>query len=329
MAGPRVSVGLPVRNGENFIAETLTCFLEQTYTDLEIVISDNASTDRTGEICAAFVARDPRVRYFRQHVDIGAAENYNVVFEEARGELFTWTAHDDLRTPDWVEQAVAALDAEPEAPVAIGETWWMDADGKPVRPFDPEPDLTSPDPGRRLRAAVKTNPVRIIFGLYRASALHRMPRHEPYNGSDYGLTGTVVLLGPVAIAEGVRYFYRTHPQAYTSQLASRRWTARADMVNWIAPQRVGRLNLPSWRRTAAYVRYVLRAPLPLRQRLGLVVTLARTYVRDDRGYLAKLLVKDVLIAGRDLLGRAAAALRRRGLPQRAAAGPDTPPASNR
>ena len=329
---PRVSVGLPVRNGENFIAETLTCFLEQTFTDLEVVISDNASTDRTAEICAEFAARDPRVRYIRQPADIGAAENYNAVFEEARGELFTWTAHDDLRSPEWVARAVAALDASPESPVAIGEAWWMEADGTPRRPFTPEPDLTSPDPARRLRAAVKTNPVRIIFGLFRASALHRVPRHEPYNGSDYGITGTIVLLGPVATADGARYFYRSHPEAYTSQLASRRWNARADMVQWIAPQRVGRLNLPSWRRTSAYVRYSLKAPLPLRQRLRLLGALARTYLLDHRGYMAKLLVKDVLTAGRDVVGRAVGRLGRlgrRGVDQGAGAGPDVAPASNR
>ena len=96
---PRVTVGLPVRNGENFLAETLRCFLGQTFTDFEIVVSDNASTDGTADICREFAARDPRIRYLRQGANIGAAANYNAVAEAARGELFTWTAHDDLRTP--------------------------------------------------------------------------------------------------------------------------------------------------------------------------------------------------------------------------------------
>ena len=75
------------------------------------------------------------------------------------------------------------------------------------------------------------------------------------------------------------------------------------MVEWIDPARVGRLFFPSWRRTGAYVRYALRAPVPPRVRLRLVGTLARTDVRDDGGYLAKLLVKDALVASRMVLGR--------------------------
>ena len=64
-ASPRLSIGLPVYNGERFLAQALECLLAQTFRDFELVISDNASTDRTSEICYAYVQRDPRVRYVR------------------------------------------------------------------------------------------------------------------------------------------------------------------------------------------------------------------------------------------------------------------------
>ena len=96
---PRVSVGIPVFNGERFLAETIESILAQTFKDFEIVISDNASTDRTEEICRSYAARDPRIRYNRNDTNRGAAWNHNRVFELARGEYFKWQSHDDFCAP--------------------------------------------------------------------------------------------------------------------------------------------------------------------------------------------------------------------------------------
>ena len=80
---PLVSIGIPVYNGEKYIRETLEYLLAQTFTDIEIIISDNASTDTTGEICEEFAAKDDRVRYYRASENFGAAWNHNTVFEKA------------------------------------------------------------------------------------------------------------------------------------------------------------------------------------------------------------------------------------------------------
>src|SRR5690348_16440326 len=97
--GPRVSIGLPVFNGENFIADAIASVLGQTLTYVELVIQDNASTDRTAEICADFAARDRRVRYFRNPTNLGLAPNYNLAFHNSRGHYFKWLAHDDYLEP--------------------------------------------------------------------------------------------------------------------------------------------------------------------------------------------------------------------------------------
>ena len=112
---PRVTLGVPVFNGGPFLPETLDSLLNQTFSDLEVVISDNASTDRTEEICRAYAARDPRVRYYRNDVNRGAAWNHNRVFELARGEFFKWSAADDLCAPEFLTLCVAALDRDPAA----------------------------------------------------------------------------------------------------------------------------------------------------------------------------------------------------------------------
>lgn len=115
---PRLSIGLPVYNGEEYLAESLDALLGQTYGDFELVISDNASTDGTQDICREYAARDARIRYLRQPRNIGATPNHNQVFAECRGELFKWASHDDLYGRDLLRRCVEALDARPEVILA-------------------------------------------------------------------------------------------------------------------------------------------------------------------------------------------------------------------
>src|SRR6266849_10693746 len=93
---PRVSIGMPVYNREKYVGASIEAHLNQTYTDFELVITDNASTDRSDEICRAFAAKDSRVKYYRNPQNLGAAGNYNRCFELSVGEYFRWTLSDDL-----------------------------------------------------------------------------------------------------------------------------------------------------------------------------------------------------------------------------------------
>lgn len=113
MKMPRVSVGLPVYNGERYVRQALDSLLDQDFDDFEIVICDNASTDGTAEICRAYSAKDQRIRYFRNETNIGASPNYNRTFELARGQYFKWCAHDDRCHPNFLSRCVAVMDAAP------------------------------------------------------------------------------------------------------------------------------------------------------------------------------------------------------------------------
>ena len=87
---PLVSLGLPVFNGENFLAETLDSVLAQSLPSYEVIICDNASSDGTEEISRSYAARDPRIRYFRNQGNLGAAPNFNLTFSHAKGRYFKW-----------------------------------------------------------------------------------------------------------------------------------------------------------------------------------------------------------------------------------------------
>jgi glycosyltransferase involved in cell wall biosynthesis len=119
-AVPRVSIGLPVYNGEDYLAEALEALLGQSYEDFELIISDNASTDGTPEICRRYEKQDSRICYVHQPRNIGLAPNHNFVVGLARGDLFRWAAHDDLYGRDLLKRCVDALDEHPQFALAHG-----------------------------------------------------------------------------------------------------------------------------------------------------------------------------------------------------------------
>lgn len=106
---PKVSIGLPVYNGENFLDKKLKSISEQTFSNYELIISDNASTDATSIICKKFADKDSRVRYIRQENNLGAWENYNFLLKEAKGDYFLWSAVDDIMSPTFLEKTLKVL----------------------------------------------------------------------------------------------------------------------------------------------------------------------------------------------------------------------------
>ena len=112
---PLVSVGVPVFNGEAFLEDAIRSVLAQTLDDLELILCDNASNDRTAEICRDYEGRDPRVRYFRNPRNLGAAANYNLAFSHARGRYFKWLAHDDRMLPSFLAKTRRILEERADA----------------------------------------------------------------------------------------------------------------------------------------------------------------------------------------------------------------------
>ncbi len=113
-ADPLVSIGVPIFNGAASIAETITKLLAQTYQNIELIVSDNCSTDETQKICEIFATKDLRIKYFRQSENKGVGYNFRFVLEQARGKYFLWNAGDDTRSANYVAVNVAFLEANPD-----------------------------------------------------------------------------------------------------------------------------------------------------------------------------------------------------------------------
>lgn len=230
---PRVSIGLPVYNGENYMAAAIEGVLAQTFTDLELIIADDASTDRTAEICRDYAARDPRVRYHRNERNRGAAPNYNNLVRLARGEYFKWIAHDDVITPDYLAKTVDALDRRPEAVLAHTQVRMIDKDGGELTFYDNAlPLTTGTSQAERFRGVVLDRYAHhAFFGLMRAEALGKTPLHKSYAGGDRALVVFLALLGPFAHVPEPLYWQRHHPDRYFVKVSARERAAWHDREN--------------------------------------------------------------------------------------------------
>lgn len=223
---PRVSLGLPVYNGERFVADAIQSALSQTLSDFELVISDNASTDGTDSICRHFAKVDPRVRYSRSSTNRGAAPNFNRCFALSQPtEFFKWIAHDDLMTEDFLERCIRALDDDPSVALAFPAMVYADADGNLMsRQIQEDLSLISDDPGRRAQLLIRygleaPDIYWTVYGVMRRHAIEQTALHGSYIASDQVFLFELAAAGKFVQVPDALFIRRIHAEA---------WTMRAD-----------------------------------------------------------------------------------------------------
>jgi glycosyltransferase involved in cell wall biosynthesis len=264
MRVPRLSIGLPVCNGENYLAESLDSLLGQSYEDFELIISDNASADGTPDICRRCARTDSRIRYVRQLRNIGAAPNHNYVAGQARGEFFKWASHDDLYARDLLKRCIEALDEHPQ--VVLAHSWSAVIDGSgTVTELVHYPVAThSPRAPERFRSMLFDGWGDDEGGVYRTEVLRQAALQGSYHFADRTFTAGIALLGPFYQVPDRLYFRRSHP----GQAGVRR-TVRARCAT-LDPRRADRLRHPAVRLYGeyvwSYIRAIQRAPLSAAER---------------------------------------------------------------
>lgn len=256
---PVVSVGLPVYNGARFLSTAIDSLLSQSFTDLELIISDNASNDHTREICERYAERDRRVRYFRQSANIGAPENWNFVVHQARGRFFKWASANDYCDRQMVARCVAALDADHRLVLCYGRTRLIDDEDGLIELYDgdfPVADDRPSDRYARLRRCLGLNNAQM--GLIRLNILKRTRLERKYPAGDMVFMAELALLGPFALLPDVLLYRRM-----TKEAASR-FLSRAELQQFIDPAGKGTMN--NWRLQRDYLALVARAPIALREK---------------------------------------------------------------
>lgn len=211
MTRPLVSVGVPVRNGSAELDKALVSLTCQTYTNIEIIVSDNASDDDTVDIVARAAASDPRVRLVRQHKNIGMVANFRAVLDEAKGDYFLWAAHDDTRESDYVEQLLSRLVEAPDAILAMGRTISVGTDQNAVVEADPS------TMGMNLRQRMRTTGHRkpyAFYGLWRTALLRRIPMREAFWSADTPIILAAAAIGPFLYVPEAVFTYTNTPKHF-------------------------------------------------------------------------------------------------------------------
>jgi glycosyltransferase involved in cell wall biosynthesis len=203
-----VTIGLPVYNSSRYVRQSLDSLLAQTYRDFTLVISDNASTDGTEAICREYAARDPRIQYSRNEINIGNPGNFNRVFSLTRTKYLKWSTSDDLWAPTFLERAVEVMERDPSIALCYPKCFIVDAEGANPTPFEDTLHLMQTDPGERFLTLIDS--IKLAhqhLGLIRMSALQRTHLLGAFVGSDINLLAELTLYGKYCELPE-RLFYR-------------------------------------------------------------------------------------------------------------------------
>lgn len=265
----QVTIGIPVYNGEKYLAETLESVLRQTHTNLEIVCCDNASTDGTAAILARYAEADPRIRVLTNDVNVGAAGNYNLALHQATSDYFAWLSADDILEPTFIERNLGVLIATPDAVGAYAEAIRIDQHGSErgdYREAMAGMRLGAASAGTRFSSAVLGFPAIVLFGVYRRQAMLDTPGHGAFIGGDRVFVSEMALKGPIMACGELLFRRRVHPEAY-SAIMDKKVKAR-----WFAGDEA-RAGIPDINRLKQHYAALRRSAPDTRSRLRGIVTL--------------------------------------------------------
>ncbi|MEH2216754.1 MAG: glycosyltransferase family 2 protein [Nostoc sp.] len=300
---PRLSIGLPVYNGEKFIKEAIDSLLAQTFEDFELIISDNASTDKTEEICRAYAEKDKRICYYRNDQNIGCARNFNRVFKLSSGEYFKWAAYDDLHAPDFIKKCVEVLDQDPSIILCHSQTYFIDEEGSFLQNYNIKLKADALKPHKRFNELLTKHLCYQCYGVIRSNALRMIPQMGGYGNADGILLLRLGILGRFYEIPEYLFFARSHPQQSMSMyfpnymlFANNTKKPSLSMLPdfyaytvWFDSAKKGQILLPHWRIIWEYLLSIWRSPLSWDDRLRCHLSIYRQLKGTEY-----LLLKDLL-----------------------------------
>jgi glycosyltransferase involved in cell wall biosynthesis len=278
---PKVSIGLPVYNGEKYLAEALDSVLAQTFQDFEVILSDNASTDSTALICKRYAEKDARIRYSRNSTNIGGGNNENLTVQLSRGEYFCWLGHDDKYAPEFLEKCVEVLDRDPTVVHCYTQIVSIDETGMTKEVIARNHGESTNAHTRFITIACANDFCEESNGVTRATVLKKTRLVLNYTASDRTLLAEISLYGQFYDVDLPLFFKRFHKgNVYID------WRAR---MAWYDPNMGGRIVFPFWVQFFDYFNRIYRVPLPWTERVLCTLSMIKWVLKHGKN-----MVKDVL-----------------------------------
>ena len=289
---PRVSIGLPVFNGEKYLKEAIDAILAQTFQNFELIISDNGSTDHTRQICLDYASREPRIRYYRNKKNLGGPNNYNQVFKLSLGEYFKWAACDDLIAPEFLTKCVRVLDHNPSILGCYCKSGRINKDGVLLDYYNQGllKKIDSLKARERFRDLIglryTTTP---FYGLYRTKLFAKTPLQGSYIGADRNLVAELGLMGRIYEIPECLFFWRDHPDSYTSIFYGRNRVNSLDRLLMAAAWwgKKSFTRFPHWKNCVEYFRSVNHVSLSVSDRILCYVQIFRWFLEEGYRFMAQ------------------------------------------
>lgn len=293
---PKVSIGLAVYNGDKYLRQAIDSILTQTFTDFELIISDNASIDQTEQICRSYAEQDKRIRYHRNDTNIGGANNENLTFKLARGKYFRWAAHDDLCAPTLLEKLVQVLDGDPSVVLAYSHIQKINEDNEKIGLLLQEKG-TSSSPYERFKGLTSwDHDCETSYGLIRSEIMAKTDLQLNYTDSDRTLLCELSLYGKFYQVPEVLFYKRIHPEMSTKVYQD--WRQR---MAWFNPTFSNKqITFPYWQQFSHHFRIISRSPLSTWDKIACYAYMI-TWVFMNKRWGR--LINDLFIAVRKLLIR--------------------------
>ena len=270
---PIVSIGLAVRNGGLYLAQALDSILAQTFTDFEVIISDNASTDATEDICRKYAQKDGRIRYSRNPKNIGGANNENLTVQIARGKYFRWAAYDDVLAPKLLEKCVQVLEQYPDIVLCYSSVVEIDQAGRKIN-VTTHTKGTSATPHQRMRELMyRDHACEMSYGLIRTDVLRTTRLQQNYTDSDRTLLCELALRG--------RFYELSEPLFYKRYHPANVYVDFRERMAWFNPNIGGSITFPNWLQFVDMFGTVARVELPTTEKALCCAAAARWSVRQS------------------------------------------------
>ncbi|MCL4457654.1 MAG: glycosyltransferase [Nitrospirae bacterium] len=260
---PLVSVGMPLYNAAKMLrmSKAIESLLNQNYENIEIIISDNGSTDETEAICKEFAAQDKRIKYFRNDVNLGIVYNFNRVFELSQGKYFMWAAHDDTRSPQFISKCVEKLEANPDAVLCQAYTQVTIEGNNSIMYIATFNDLENKqDILDRYSLAIRILPATALYGIMRSEAMKKTLLWQKHAAADVAFLFELLLYGKFIQVSEVLFTY----------YGREKWSTMEQEYHAFHPERkMPKIYWPFIILMIEQIKRIIRSPLSLKIKTSL------------------------------------------------------------
>lgn len=268
---PILTIGMPVYNGEQFLESTLASILGQTFGDYELIISDNASTDQTEQICRDHAERDSRIRYIRQPRNAGAVRNWNLLPGEANGIFFKWASAHDYYDPPFLERCLDVLRKREDVVLAYTRTNLVRDDGSFIGHDPTDLAVMHRRPRDRfLRLMEHGGRNNSMSGVVRREPLLRTGLDRFYPHGDKVMLARLAVAGKFWLIEEPLFYRRMGPASSFTHYGD-----ASELQAYLDPTRASSPRFDRWRQQLDYLWSSLTVDLPLAAKPLLFLRVAR------------------------------------------------------